>query len=392
MIKFLNIIHYPVFGGPHNRACRLFNTLKMKGYESFILIPKSEENTLEKLEKHCIPYMEVPLSRARASSNISLQLSFFKNLRRDINLIRHVIRDKRINFVLISGLVNPHGAFAGAFEHIPIVWQITDSRTPLLLKYILLRIVKKLADAVMFNGYKLRTLQQKKLLLKIPNYIYYPPVDTNCFIVSKERRSMIRKQLGLENNLKVIGTVANLNPQKGIEYFIKAASLIYKQVPNTMYLLVGAKYKSHFHYNQLIEKELMLSGVPKNKFVFTGPVSDVENFYSAMDVKLITSVPKSEGTTTTAMEAMACGIPIVATDVGAVNEVVKNDVTGFVVKPRCPKSIAQATIKLLKDDFLRKKMSKKARKTAELLYDVEVCAETHIRAFKAACKNKRFRK
>jgi glycosyltransferase involved in cell wall biosynthesis len=392
MINFLNVIHYPVFGGPHNRACRLNKALNKRGYKSILLLPEENGDSAEKLKKNGLSFFQIPLSRARANFNLALHWSYFRNFLREIQTIREIIRNKKIRLVLVSGLVNPHGAIAGVLENIPVVWQITDSRTPLILIYFLLPLVQKLADSVMFNGAGLRDLHMKKSSFNLPNFIYYPPVDTNCFQISIEKRWAMRQTLRLDKDTKVVGMVANLNPQKGIEYFIKAAHIIHRTIPNTKFLLIGARYESHFKYNQLINHELITSGVPRDCFIFTGAVSNVERFYPAMDVKLITSVPHSEGTTTTAMEAMACGIPVVATNVGSVREVVEDNVTGLIVVPQCPESIAHATIKLLRNDGLRQRMSEEGRMKAESLYEVEVCAETHVRAFEAAVTHHRYRR
>ena len=96
------------------------------------------------------------------------------------------------------------------------------------------------------------------------------------------------------------------------------------------------------------------------------------------------SVPNSEGVPTVILEAMACGVPVVATDVGAVAEVVDDGVTGFVVPPLRPQALADATLRLLGDPDLRARMSLAAREQAVARFDVEVCADTHVRAFEAA--------
>jgi glycosyltransferase involved in cell wall biosynthesis len=132
---------------------------------------------------------------------------------------------------------------------------------------------------------------------------------------------------------------------------------------------------------------MMKSAVPRKKFIFTGEIDDVEKYYPLMDVKLITSVPRSEGTTTTAIEAMACGIPIVAHEVGSIREIVENGRTGFLVPPLDTKAVAHAVLCLLQDYGLCKKMGAEARRKAVENYDVEVCADIHVHAFKAAIEN-----
>ncbi len=95
---------------------------------------------------------------------------------------------------------------------------------------------------------------------------------------------------------------------------------------------------------------------------------------------------------TVILEAMACGVPVVATDVGAVREVVEDGVTGFVVPPLDPQAIAHATLRLLDDAELRARMGEAARRRAVERYDVEVCADTHVQAFEAAIAHHRLRR
>jgi glycosyltransferase involved in cell wall biosynthesis len=222
-------------------------------------------------------------------------------------------------------------------------------------------------------------------------HVYYPPVDTEAFKLSPSLRRETRQELGIPDDAPVIGTVANLNPQKGIEYFVRAAARVHVSRPECRFLLVGAEYATHRDYAASVHAEMARSGVPADRFVLTGGREDVERLYPAMDVKLITSVPRSEGAPTTALEAMACGVPVVATDVGAVSEVVEDGVTGFVVPPLDPDAIAKASLRLLADAELSHRFGETARERAVTLYDVRICAEGRARAFRAAIEHHRAR-
>jgi glycosyltransferase involved in cell wall biosynthesis len=121
-----------------------------------------------------------------------------------------------------------------------------------------------------------------------------------------------------------------------------------------------------------------------NPVVFAGEQGDVERWYPAFDLHLITSLPRSEGTTTTAMEAQACAVPVVATRVGAVAEVVIDGVTGVLVPPERPDAIADAVLRLLGDGGLRARMGAAGRDAALERFDVERAADVYIRAYDAA--------
>jgi glycosyltransferase involved in cell wall biosynthesis len=390
-LRLLFVIHYPIFGGPHNQALRLNASLAARGWETLVLLPDEPGNALERLRAGGIQVKQMPLHRFRASPDLRLHAAFLIGFWQEVNAIRVLIRERQVDLVLIAGLVNPHAAIAARLERVPVVWQIVDSRTPRVLRLPLMPVVAQLADAVMFTGQSLVDLHVGRRPLDLPFVVYYPPVDTDHFCISEGRRCRTRKALGIPGDSLVVGMVANLNPQKGIEYFIRAASSIYRSQPNTWFLIVGARYETHREYVDQIETEVQQSGIPRERFIFTGDRSDVENYYPAMDVKLITSVPRSEGATTTAMEAMACGRPVVATDVGAVCEVVEDGVTGFIVPPLDSAAIAHAAFCLLQDPDLRTRMGRAGRLRAMECFDVKVCADTHVQAFEVAIVHHQFR-
>ena len=356
-----------------------------------MLLPDEPGNAAERLREAGIEVVTMPLRRLRATRDPRQQATYAASLPFEVRAVRRLIRDRRIDLVLISGLVNPHGAIAAHLERVPVVWQIVDTRTPTALRRVEMPAVRRLADVVMFDGRSLMPAHGWTESERLTSVVYYPPVDTQRFRVSAERGLARRSALNVDASTPVIGTVANMNPQKGVEYFVRAAREIAQGRPDATFVVVGAAYETHAEYTRQIREEVSASGIPASQFIFAGERSDLECWYPAMDVKLITSVPRSEGTTTTALEAMACGVPVVATDVGAVREVVEDGVTGLVVPPLDAEALARATLRLLDDPELRRRMGEVARERAVARYDVETCADVHVRAFEAAFSHHRLR-
>jgi glycosyltransferase involved in cell wall biosynthesis len=386
-MNLLTVIHYPVFSGPHNRVLRISRLLAQNGWESFVVIPDDEGNAATRLQNSGCSVIQMPLRRLREKIAVGWVIRFIGAFRGDIRRLREVIRSNHIDLVLIGGLVNPHGAIAAKLENVPVVWQIIDSRNPAPIRRLLMPIVLRLSNGLMFGGKALIELHLPSKQPPIPIAVCPPSVDTEKFIQSLEIRRSTRESLGIPVQAAVVGMVANLNPQKGIEFFVRAAAIVSRQKPETYFLLVGATYETHAAYTAFIEEEIKKSGIADDRFVRTGSSDAVELLYPAMDVKLITSVPRSEGTTTTAMEAMSCGIPVVAADVGAVKEVVLDGQTGMIVPPMDPAAIADATLNVLNDSKLAARLGKQGRQWAIEQFDIKVGLARYLALFEDARQN-----
>ena len=386
-MNLLSVIHYPVFGGPHNQALRLSAPLAARGWKTRVLLPEEPGNAAERLRAAEIDVITMPLHRLRATPDPVVQLRFAAHFWPEVQSIRRLIREHDIDLVQINGLVNPHGAIAARLAGIPIVWQILDTRPPMMLRRLLMPLVARLANSLMFDGNALTAVHPGAAALSALSFVYYPPVDVSVYYPGCVDRDAVRRELGIPPTDTVVGTVANINPQKGYEDFVRSAALIRRQLPNVTFLAVGGSHDTHKTYAaqiRVLAEDLRLS----DRIIFAGVRDDVERMFSAMDVSLITSVPRSEGTTTTAQESMAVGTPVIATDVGAVSEVVEHGVTGYVVAPLNPRAIAEATVRLLQDPALRERMGHAGRERAVERFSVERCAQVHLRAYDHALRRR----
>jgi glycosyltransferase involved in cell wall biosynthesis len=382
-MKVLCVVHSPFFGGPHNEALRLEEPLRRRGWEIEVAIPDEPGSAAARLEEAGVRVHSLPLSRLRASLDPRLLTGFARDFRPSVGSLERTIEDTCADVVQIGGLVNPHAAFAARRAGAAVVWQIVDSRAPAPLRRVAMPLVRRLADAVMFDGEALITLHGGRESLSMPVFVYFPPVDTRRFAPSAERRREVRNELGISANAPVVGTVSSLNPMKGVEYFLDAAAQVAAARPGAWFVVVGGAPASHRAYGERLRERANELGLA-NSIVFAGERADVERWYPAFDVDLITSLPRSEGTTTTALEAQACGVPVVATRVAAVGEVVADGVTGLLVPPERPQAIADAVLWLLADDELRAGMGAAGREAAIERFDAERAAEVYVEAYEAA--------
>ncbi len=180
-------------------------------------------------------------------------------------------------------------------------------------------------------------------------FVYIPnAIDAEDYVVSKERSSETRKEIGLGDGGPVIGTVARLNFAKALEYMLQAFSIVRESFPNARCLLVGDG-----ELRGDLENWAKKLGI-EDSTLFLGARTDVPELLSVMDVFVLSSI--TEGTPISLLEAVVAGVPAVGTDVGGIPEVIENRVTGILVPPRDEVKLAQGIIDLLSDGELREKV------------------------------------
>lgn len=184
----------------------------------------------------------------------------------------------------------------------------------------------------------------KKLALSIgaPNnkvIVIYNAVDESIFI--PRSKAFCRSKLALPQNSKIILSVGNLIPRKGFKYLIQALPKILIKVPNTILIIVGDGPQKD-DLKRLVEV-LKLEG----KVIFRGrvPTEELCLYYGAADVFVLPSL--HEGHAVVLLEAMASGLPIIATKVGGNLETVIDGKNGYLIEPKNADQLANTIIKIL---------------------------------------------
>lgn len=153
-------------------------------------------------------------------------------------------------------------------------------------------------------------------------------------------------------NAKIIGVVANLYPEKGLDYLIKAAKIIYKNnltAAKTVFVVIGEGSERRKLEKMIAERNL------QNIFFLAGGLKEAARYLKAFDVFVLPSI--KEGFPYSLLEAMAAGLPIVATLVGGVNEIIDNNQNGFLVLAKNPKSLAESIAEILNNPAIAAKFS-----------------------------------
>jgi L-malate glycosyltransferase len=158
----------------------------------------------------------------------------------------------------------------------------------------------------------------------------------------------LHQDLWLPHGAPIVGNVAALVPHKGQRYLVEAAVKLLPDQPDARVVIAGEgelrpsleqQIKQHH-----LEKHVLLAGFRP----------DILSLHKAFDIFVMSSV--TEGLGTSLLDAMACGKPVVATNVGGIPEVVADGETGILVPPRDPAAMAEALRQLLADPALRERM------------------------------------
>ncbi len=390
--RVLFVVHYPTFGGPQNQALRLHGALGRRGWDQVVLLPAEPGNARGRLEDGGVPVDTTRLGRLRAVRDPRLLLRTVRDFRRDVGRIRRAIRIHDIQLVMIGGLVNPHAAVAARLEGLPLVWQIVDTRAPVLLRRALVPFVLRLADSILCTGTAVADAHPGIRRAGRRLLTFFPPVDTERFRPDRQMRERARAELGLGRGEPVVGMVGNVNPQKGHRTFVRAAARLRQSHPEARFVILGASYPQHEAYKAGVLAEAETLGLLRDGGLrVIDPADRVAELASALDVFWLTSDPRSEGIPTVVGEAMALSIPVVATEVGSVREAVHEGQTGYVVDPFDADAIARTTSRILDDDALRQRLGERAREHASERFGVERCADVHIDAFELARRHARER-
>jgi len=233
----------------------------------------------------------------------------------------------------------------------------------------LLNIIEQLNDfiigkSVLKHANKVITVSKEtmKYVLKLgadktKTSVIYNGVDTDYFRPVNKRES--REKLGLPKNRKIILSIRRLVYKNGLDTLIESVPLLTRDHPDLLFLVAG-KGPSR----KLIEDRIKELGIDSN-VKLTGFVPDelLPLYYDAADYFILPSA-SGEGLPLVLLEAMACGLPVIATTVGGTPEIIKHMKNGVLVPPRNPEAMAEALSKLLSEG-LGPALGEEARRIVE---------------------------
>ncbi len=336
-------------GGSENMIARIAPKLKERGYDIKVLAFKDWGPISDKLETSGIECVSL-FGKGRFDFRVLWR--YFLYLRRSPpDLIIAFLYRAYIPSRIFGSLLGIHNisSVRGVWKWMGPMQKFLD-RITAPLSYVIYSCSEAVTEFLVKDvGIKRETI------VTIPNGI-----DLESLFVKVDRKKKLRK-LGLISGSKVFGTVGRLyEPTKGISVLLEASKIVQSKVDAELLIVGSGKDEDS------LKKKALDLGV---KALFLGERSDIIELLQVMDVFVLPSL--SEGFPVVILEAMAAGLPVVATNVGGNKEVVLDNKTGYIVKSGNPVKLAEKIKDLLENDQMRKKFGEEGFRRVKEKFSID---------------------
>ncbi|ODM27498.1 polysaccharide pyruvyl transferase CsaB [Clostridium sp. Bc-iso-3] len=283
-------------------------------------------------------------------------------------------------------LIHSHGAkanmiavFVKKFTGLPVV---TTVHSDYRLDY--LQNIFKMFSFGLINTLSLRFLDYyigvsknfKTMLIErkfSPQEIFtvYNGINFNQEINPSPKEDFLKKyNLKFDKNDVIIGILARLDPVKGLDIFLKAASVVIKSSPSTRFLIAGDGPE-----RKSLEKKAASYGLCDNVF-FLGFVNQPYDFLNCIDINTLTSL--SESFPYAILEGSLLKKATISSNVGGISDLIESGINGFLFEPGDYMTLANHILTLIKDSSLRKNMGDKLHEKASTYFSLDNMCKTQL--------------
>jgi glycosyltransferase involved in cell wall biosynthesis len=365
-IRLLKFIPLFGIGGTEKQVANIAMRLDRSLFDLSFGCVNKWGDLLESIEQADIKVAEYPIRSFYEYNTFKQQYSFSKALKTSRIQIMH-----SYNFY-----ANVFSIPAAKYAGVPcIVASIRDMGvylSPMQLQ--VQKWVCRMADRIVVNADAIRTWLVNQGYKPDNITVIRNGLDTTRYPGKSDGRKL-RLELRLPPRAPLVVMVSRLNPQKGVEYFIKAAARVRQSCPEAYFLVVGGEYirtgdthKPGNEYRKTLQELASYLGI-SDHVRFTGMRSDIPEILSSASVSVLPSF--SEGISNTVLESMAAGAPVVATNVGGMHELIESGRHGLLIPPKDMPALADAICAILKNTSLAARFSEQARKRIDTEFSID---------------------
>lgn len=345
-LRILHLVESLDVGGTEKQAVQIAIRQAAAGCDVTVACLRSEGPLLGVLQEAGIPVREFRKRRKL------LSLGGLRQLFRLIFFLRQRRFDVLHSHHLMSNLLGvPAARLAGtpriisSRRYLDLEWWSGRQRTRIA------GLIYKVSHHVVVNSASIRDLLVHRDGIKAEKIAVLPNgIDIERFSNATHARHKAPELSSLSTTSQIVAVLANMySPVKGHSTLIKAAIEVCRDFPNVIFALIGdGKERGK------LEKEVRDAGLGNN-FLFLGSRNDVPELLACCDIAVLPS--DSEGFPNAVLEAMAAHLPVIATSVGGVPEIIESGVTGLLVPPADPLALSAAILRLLNDQGLRHRLA-----------------------------------
>lgn len=307
----------------------------------------------KEFEPHLLCLCEGPFASYAAQLGFD-SLTIPMKHRLDISTIKPIcqyIKKQGISIVHTHGVrANLVARLAAKQEGKPVVTTVHsvldydyDSRLKAGLARIITRLTNNKTDCFIAISGAIKTDLLKMGIPEKKIELIYNGLDTDKFKTGR-KPGVIREHLGLKPDRPVVSMIARLHPVKGQEYFLQAARLIKDAGIKAQFLLVGEGISRE-------KLEIMIDELGlRPDVIMPGYYPEVEDIYAVSDIVCLPSL--MEGLGLVVLEAMYFKVPVIASNVGGVPEIINSSINGLLIEPRDYRALAGAVIQVISDPAL----------------------------------------
>ena len=355
-------------GGSDIALLRMVEALDPKRFDPVVVLP-AEGPLAPMLRAAGATVRLLPMMQLRTLPSPVYQSRYLARLLPTVRRLAALIREERAELVHTNSLYCLYGGFAARLAGCPHLWHVREIppaipiARPALGRMVLglSRMVVCMTQACANELFGPRAGDRRIRLLS-------EGLDLSEWSRTKVSRS-IRQELGIAPGVPVIGFVARLDPWKGLDVFIDAASRIAAEFPEAVFLVSGDAPTGFEAYRQNMEARATALGLG-DRIRFLGwryRLGDIPALMADLDVFCHTSIaPEPFGLVI--IEAMAMGCPVIAARAGGPVEIVEDGVSGLLTRPGDAVALAAAIRDLLIDRDRRNRLAVAGRARVETVY------------------------
>ena len=210
-------------------------------------------------------------------------------------------------------------------------------------------------------------------------------VDTQRFVpVEPAEKIALRKKLNLQQNATIAIYTGRLVSYKGLPLLLKVWNDIRHKHESVLLILAGTGGLDIHNCEDILREYVKANGL-ENQVLFTGAVQNVPEYLQASDLFVFPT--ENDAFPSSIVEAMACGLPVVTTPVGAIKTIVTDRQTGLLIQPGNAEQLFQALDVMLSDDVLASQLGQAARISVQDQYSAETVTKKYLVLFQSLNKS-----